>query len=222
MPSPKVPDILRRYFQAVGGYARLKAVHGLRLRGMYTEGSFIAHAIVERERPDLRVVSVGVYCEVFDGSAWEHNTHTGRIVRTSGAAAAATRRGSEFDESLVDAQRKHTTIDLVGERTLGAKRTWLLRATLADGWRKDYYIDERTGLISGLEVSMPVHARGKPITSISYYDDYRPVHGVLFWFRQVERNVNTGVTMNSLRWNSIEVNPHIAAADFHPPCRVRT
>ncbi len=67
---------------------------------------------------------------------------------------------------------------------------------------------------------MPIHARGKPVTSISLYADYRRVNGVLFPFRQVERDVKTGATMNVLQWNSIEANPGIKESDFHPPCRL--
>jgi len=190
------------------------------MRGVYTEGTFIASTVMERLRPNFRVVTVDGYCEGFDGSAWELNTHSHGIVRTSGDAAAASRRGAEFDESFVDAAQKHTKIELIGERVIGSTRVWLLRATLPDGWRKDYYLDERTGLISGLEVSMPIHARGKPVTSISLYADYRRVNGVLFPFRQVERDVKTGATMNVLQWNSIEANPGIKESDFHPPCRL--
>ena len=218
---PTAPELVRRYYQAVGGYARLKAVHSLRLRGAYTEGTFVARTVMERQRPNLRVVNVGGYCEGYDGAAWEHNTHSQKIARTSGAAAAATRRGAEFDESFVDAAPKHTKVEVVGERALGAKRVWLLRATLRDGWRKDYYMDERTGLVSGLVVSMPIHAHGKPVTSISLYDRYRWVNGVLFAFRQIERNVETGAIINVLQWTDIEVNPRLDAADFHPPCRLK-
>ena len=220
-PLPRALDLVHRYEQAVGGFAQLKRVHRIRMRGLYTEGTFSAPTVMERQRPDLRVVNVGGYCEGYDGSAWEHNTHSHRVVRTSGAAAAATRRGSEFDESFVDAATKHTKIDVIGERILGSERAWLLRATLRDGWRKDYYLDERSGLITALSVSMPVHAHGKPVTSMSRYDDYRRVNGVLFAFRQIERNVETGAIMNVLQWNAIEVNPRLDAADFHPPCRVK-
>jgi len=219
--TPDVPAIVQRYYYAVGGYDRILSTRTLRMRGTYREGTFQASTIMERERPNLRVVSVGGFCEGYDGAAWEQDPRTGKVTRTHGAASIASRHGAEFDESLVNAAAKGTKLTVLGASVIGGHKTWKVLATLSDGWRKDYYIDKSTGLIVALIVSMPIHARGKPVTSISYYEDYRRVDDLLFPFRQVERNERTGKVMNVLQWTSVVANPTVAPTDFSPPCKVR-
>src|SRR5215510_1883994 len=64
---------------------------------------------------------------------------------------------------------------------------------------------------------MPLHATGPNIESLTTYNDYKPVAGVLFPHSFVERNTATGVVMNTLRWNRIEANIKIDDRQFSPP-----
>ncbi len=64
---------------------------------------------------------------------------------------------------------------------------------------------------------MPLHARGVDIQSLTSYEDYRSVDGLLVPYRFVERNLKSGEIMSTLQWNMIEVNVPIPDSVFDPP-----
>jgi len=178
---------------------------------------------IEWKRPFFRVVVIGipneVYREGFNGTSWEFATQSGelKINEPSSAASMAARRGAEFDESIIDYRAKGHKIELLGAEKLDDQDVYHLRVTLNDGWIKDYYLDTKTYLIVALRKAMPLHATGPNIESLTTYNDYKPVAGVLFPHSFVERNTATGVVMNTLRWNRIEANIKIDDRQFSPP-----
>ena len=88
---------------------------------------------------------------------------------------------------------------------------------LQDGWAKDYYLDTKSYLIVALRKAMPLHATGPDIESLTMYEDYKPVAGVLYPHSFVERNTRTGDIMNTLHWKQIEANVEIDDRQFNPP-----
>ncbi len=69
--------------------------------------------------------------EGFDGSAWEYYGDPGIVMRTVGAAAAATRHTAEFlQDSLVDYAEKGTRVELQGMERIHAI------ATATKSWRR--------------------------------------------------------------------------------------
>ena len=99
-----IDQIVLRHVEVLGGAERIHALKSLVIRGMHHEGGVIPPDMPIRARnymaflrpyygvigdpaianPDLR--------EGFDGSSWEYYGDPGIVVRTVGAAAAATRR----------------------------------------------------------------------------------------------------------------------------------
>jgi hypothetical protein len=219
-----VDRIISRYLHAIGGYKKLKAISTLRLTGVYREDDLTANTMIEAKRPNLRLVTVGdpgaAYLEGYDGISWEYSQPRDQLKLTAGfPAEAVARRGAEFDESIVDYKAKGDRVKLVGrERVLG-KDTFHLEVTLADGWSKSYYIDSRTYLIVALLKAMPLHAKGPDIVSLSSYEDYHRVAGVLIPHSFVEKKVATGEVMNSLKWDRIEANVDLNNAIFSPPAK---
>lgn len=49
------------------------------------------------------------------------------------------------------------------------------------------------------------------------YSDYRPVGGVLFSHKQVEREVATGTVLSTGTIREIRINPLLAPERFSPP-----
>jgi hypothetical protein len=224
-PRDEVDAILAQHFAARGGYARLKSIATLRLIGTYSEGGYDFPALILWKRPHWRVVITGpeatAWVEGFNGAAWEYSRETGELTLTSGDAEAATRRGAEFDDSFVDYRQKGHRVELMGIESMGGRRAHCIRVVLADGWVRHYYLDVDTHLVIALRKSMPLHAVGEPIESLSTSEDYRPVSGVLYPFRSVERATRTGEVMNTLQWHEIEANVAIDDAAFDPPVRPR-
>lgn len=216
-------SVINAYLAAVGGRSAVLAVRTRRLRGTYDEGQLHAATDIVWARPATRRVNVHApgfeYSEGFDGSTWEYNFKTGQLKRDSGAAADAGRRGAEFDESFIDYRVKGHRVALVGLDTLNGRAAYQLRVTLADGWVKEYYFDPTTQLIVALRKSMPVHATGAAVASLSYYGDWRKVGAVLMAHSFVEREVATSRTMNTLHWDVIELNVTLEPSELAPPPR---
>jgi hypothetical protein len=215
-------DVTREYYSAVGGHDRIVAIHNRRMWGHYNEGDLHAATDIAWARSGLRRVNVHApgfeYSEGFDGhTVWEYNHLTNHAVADTGAAEAAGRRGSEFDESIVDYGAKGYTVLLLGMDSAGARPAYRVRVTLTDGWVKDYYFDPATHLILALRKAMPIHATGAPVESLTDYGDWRSESGVLQPYSFTERDVRTGRIMNTLQWDRITSNVEISAADLGEP-----
>jgi len=217
--APTVEEVLAKHYRARGGLDKIRAIQSLVMRGHYKEGDFESATFIEWKRPSLRVVGlppVGYY-EGFDGTTWELSTSDGKVRRPDGAAAAAGRRGAEFDESIVDHASKGHTVSLSAKtQKVAGRDAYEVVVRLADGWTKVYYVDTETLLVVALRKAMPVHATGPDVESLTHFEDYREVAGVLYPHRFVEYKVATGAVMNTLRWDEIRANVALAGERFHP------
>ena len=221
-PPPGRESVIRDYYTAVGGLARIHAITTRRMYGHYDEGSLHAATDIAWKRPNLRRVNLDapgfVYSEGFDGRlVWEYNHGSKRAVVDSGASEAAGRRGAEFDESFVDfAAKGHTLAGLVPDSVMG-KPAYRLTVKLKDGWTKEYYFDPISHLILALRKAMPLHAVGPAVISLTEYGDWRWESGVLQPYRFVERELRSGRTMNTLQWDRIVSNVFIPDGDLFQP-----
>ena len=224
-PSVTTPDaIFTRYYDAIGGRDRLERIQSRHMWGVYSEGALTASTDIAWKRPALRRVNVHApgfeYSEGFDGRTWEYNFQTQKLVVDTGAAADAGRRGAEFDESFVDYARKRHQVSVLGAEAFDGRPAHRVRVVLEDGWAKEYVFDDSTGLILALRKAMPLHATGAPITSVTTYEDWCSINGVLQPHRFIEREVPSGKLMNSLKWDSIRVNVDLGPRELgRPPDR---
>ena len=113
----KVDKIIQGYYKAIGGYEKLKNIRTLIRKGTYIEPAYnliLPTAKTESKRPNFRLVGNPDkgFAEGFDGASWEYFKEKG-VIRSTGEAEAATRRGAEFDESFVDYKEKGHTVTLV-------------------------------------------------------------------------------------------------------------
>src|SRR5437762_3162116 len=210
-----VEQIVQRHIQALGGRDNIETVRSTVTRGEYREGTFtIPGAYVAKMRPYYRTIcdprqKLGEVCEGYDGSAWEWYAEPGIVLRVVGAAAAATRHGTEFIDSLVDYKSRGTQIALVDTDVFDGKPAYKLHVTLADGFEKDLFIDQHSFLIIGDRRSALIHAFGEPVHSENRISDYRSVNGVLFPFLIKEVEIATGKELNRFSVQSIEINPEL-------------
>ena len=227
-PRITIGEIVARHIEALGGQSKLDAVRSVITRGEYREGTFsIPDAFMARMRPYYKTIcdprqALGDVCEGYDGSAWEWYKDPGVVLRTVGAAAAASRHGTELFDSLVDYKSQGTKIDLVGDEVFDGKPSYNLHITLADGFEKHLFVDKQSFLIIGDRRAAPIHAFGEPVRSENRISDYRRVDGVLFSFLVVEAQISTGNELNRFTTQSIEVNAKLDLSFFAPPQYVRT
>lgn len=220
-------EIIQRHIQALGGQDKIDKLQSIVTHAEYREGNFGGQAYIAKMRPYFRTIcdktqKLGDVCEGYDGSAWEWYADPGVVVRVVGPAAAATRHGGEFMDSLVDYKAKGTKIDLASTEWFAGRPAHKLHVTLADGFEKDVFVDQESFLIVGDRRSAPIHAFGDPVRSENRISDYRPMNGVLFPFLFVEAEISTGVELNRLTIASIEINSKLDAAFFGPPEYSRT
>ncbi len=226
--SLSLDQIVERHIQALGGREKIDAVHSVVQHLVYREGSFvIPNAFIARMRPYYKTIGdpkdkTQEINEGYDGSAWEYYADPGVVIRTVGAAAAATRHGTEIIDSLVDYKAQGTQVEMSGTETFAGNPTYKLHLVLADGFEKDLFVDQRSFLILGDRRSTPIHAFGASVSSENHFGDYRPVNGVLFPYTTKEIEIATGRELNSNTVDSIEVNRELDPTFFGPPQYDRT
>jgi hypothetical protein len=221
-------EILERHVQTLGGRDKIAAVHSVIQHLEYREGSFvIPDAFIARMRPYYKTIGdpkdkrIDIN-EGYDGSAWEYYADPGVVLRTVGAAAAATRHGTEIIDSLVDYKSVGTRIEMGGPGTFAGNPAYKLHVTLADGFEKDVFVDQQSFLIIGDRRSAPIHAFGVSVRSENRIGDYRSVNGVLFPYTIREVEIGSGRELNSNTVQSILVNEPLDPSFFSPPQYQRT
>jgi len=225
---PTVDQIVERHLQALGGRDKIAAVHSVVQHLVYREGSLvIPDAFIARMRPYYKTIGdpkdkTTEINEGYDGSAWEYYADPGVVLRTVGAAAAATRHSTEIIDSLVDYKSLGTRIEMAGLDAFAGNPAYKLHVTLADGFEKDVFIDQQSFLIIGDRRSAPIHAFGASVRSENRIGDYRSVNGVLFPYTIREIEIGSGRELNSNTVQSIVVNEQLDPSFFSPPQYQRT
>ena len=230
-----IDQIVIRHEQALGGIDRIHALDSLVIRGMYHEGGaipadtpLVARNYMAFKRPFYQVTGDPAkpnpdVREGFDGSSWEYYGDPGIVMRTVGAAAAATRHTAEFlQDSLVDYKEKGTRLDLQGTERIGDRDCFRIFVTLSDGFEKYVFVDQETFLTIAGRGSAPIHAFGQAVTTEGRFLDYQPVNGVLIPRRIVEVELATGKVLAESRSVIVEANTITDVSIFSPAPRAKT
>ncbi len=165
IPARSVDEIVAAHIQAIGGLDKIHAIHSFALHGYYHEGNINGKTYVAQMRPFYRVIGamdqpLKHQHEGYDGSAWEYYPDPGLVVRTVGAAAAATRHTALFDDALVDYKEHGTALQDGGTTQFSGSQVYVLHVILADGFREEIYVDPKTFMIDGYARTVPFHAFG--------------------------------------------------------------
>jgi hypothetical protein len=233
--NPTIADIAALHLHAIGGRAVVDRIQSLVIRGIYHEPGAISdatplipHAYQAFMRPYYEVIGdpaephPGIR-EGYDGSAWEYYGDPGIVVRTVGAAAAATRHASEFlQDSLLDYEDKGTRLELEGTEAIEGRAAYKIRATLADGFQKLMFVDTSNYWIVAERKRAPLHAFGDTVATETRYEDFRPEGGLLMAHRSLEVEIATGQVMNEFRRLRVEINTVQDPSLFSPAPHTRT
>ncbi len=226
--TPTAKGIVDRYVDARGGAERLRNLRTAVYRGEYREGSEVnGNATMAIMRPFYKLVGDPAkpdpeFAEGYDGSAWEFYGDPGIVMRTVGAASAASRHGLEIDGPLADFEQKGSSVTLIGREKVGDRDAYRLRVRMMDGFEQDELIDSESWLLIAERKVAPIHAFGNSVASEERFFDYRPVEGVLFAFSSREVEIASGRVLNEMKWGSITVNEKLDPSVFSPPNFSRT
>ena len=213
-------QIIAKNIKVRGGYKKLKAIKTYSSFGTYSEFDaagkklYTIEARSDRQLPDKKRASWSAKdlnvegAEGYDGvnPPWEFDFISGKSELSNEEGAKASKRGVSISESFIDYKQKGNKVELVGKEKLEGKDVFALKITLQDGLEQFYYLDAKTYLVLARRDATPLHAQGNPIESITFYDDYRPVNGFLFYFHHVQQNLKTGAKMAEGIDTRIEAN----------------
>lgn len=216
-----VEDVVRRYVEARGGAAKLRAVESLRFTGTLELPDVSAPFVLELQRPNRMRTEFVVHGQTgvraFDGQdAWERLPLPGEPPRLMGAEDAAEARAqADVDLSpLVDAAAKGYTVELVGRDRLPGGETWKLLVRGREGPPRTLHLDARTHLVvQTIEVRS---VDGKPLEMTTEVSDYRPLSGLVFPFR-IEVGPRGKPERQRLVIQRVEINPRLDASRFAMP-----
>lgn len=227
---PSAEEIVARHLEARGGAQRLAALKTVVYRnGTYHEGSYTGsgRAFMAMARPHFKIVgdpadTSSDFREGYDGSAWEWYRSPGIVVRTVGAANAASRHNLDPEGPLSGYRTKGTQIERIDDASIGGRNAFGVLVTLRDGVRTEYFFDQQTFLIVATRRAAPIHAFGAPVASEERFGDYRAIDGILFPFKSTEAEIATGKELSSMQWGAIDVNRELPREWFSPPQFTRT
>lgn len=220
---PTADQVVAHHIDARGGYERIRKIRTLIYRGIYHEGDYVSpEAAMALMRPYYKLVGnpdrlSNDFREGYDGSAWEFYGDPGVVLRTVGAAAAASRHGLAIDGPLVDYRQKGTTITVAGVEPIAGRNAYRLLVRMQDGFEEEEFVDAETWLLIATRKVAPIHAFGKAIASETRFGDFRPVEGVLFAHSDREVEIATGRVLSEMTWTSITANQELDPGVFSPP-----
>ena len=217
-----VEDVVRRYLEARGGLARLRAVQSLRLKGtVELPGVPPAPFTLELKRPDRMrtefVIEGRKAVRAYDGRvAWAQLPVPGEPPRPMAAEDAADAKAqADVDLSpLVDAAAKGYTVELVGRDRLPGGETFRLVVRGKDEPPRTLQLDTRSHLVVRTEERRRVE--GQEVDFVTEVGDYRPEGGLVFPHR-IELGPRGSADRQRLTIATVEVNPPLDDARFSLP-----
>lgn len=218
-------EIVAHHVAARGGLERLRAIRSIVSYFAYNEpgtANSNSRAVMALMRPYYKLVGdpdrpSREFAEGWDGAAWEFYGDPGVVLRTVGAASAATRHHASIDSPLVDYRRYGTQITYAGPDQVGGRDAYRLRVTMADGFEEDELIDAATWMLVATRKVAKVHAFGAAVETETRFSDFRKVNSVVFAFRTEEVEIGTNRVLNEGVTSKIVLNRRLDPAVFSPP-----
>jgi hypothetical protein len=216
-------DIVKKYVQARGGAAKLKAVQSERISGRISLGPGVEGAFfIEFKRPLKMHMEATIegqtLIRVYDGQSagWIINPfEPSKEVQPMSAEDLKTISDeSDFDGPLVDHQAKGNQIELAGKDEVEGKPVYKIKLTRKTGGPRTYYIDSSSFLVLKWEGVTKQEDQEIPIDNL--LGDYRDVQGLKFPF---EMNTGSPGTPQRRKFiiDKVEINPQIDDVRFTKP-----
>lgn len=210
---PSLQQIVAKHLDAIGGPKKLAAIQSIQTAMIVNERGTLHPLFADRKRPNLlrvRMIHSGelVFTEVYTGArSWE-GAPGKEECRPDSAAMAATRRAAEqFDDPLISAMAFAHNAHLVGLVRFSGADVYQIDITKRDGSQGSYFVDSQSFLLSRVRNRRPLHPNESVRLIELVVDDYQLVSGVLFPFRSIERDVETGeiLTVSMTLWAEANV-----------------
>jgi hypothetical protein len=223
--EPSLDQIIERHTAWRGGPGAIEAVNAVRLKLLIQEPAFtlIATQVADRKgraRVDMEAGSEIVFREGLDEQGPWSQSRGEPMRATTPVARAALERGRLWNlYGLHELPRLGHKLVLEGEAEIAGRRFHRIRVDMADGFQMWRFVDMVTGELavrSEKRIQNPT-VNPTPIWVDSFLADYRRVDGVMFPFRVISRDHETGAIRSRTDVISVEVNPPLADSDLRRP-----
>lgn len=219
-------ELVNKNIQARGGMEKIKAIHSLRMTGLFIGGGgFTATVGQVNERPNLvrQTFSLQGMTAVtaYDGTTgWQIQPFEGHkdpeLMGEDDLHELV--RAADFDGPLVDYKEKGNTVEYLGHDTVDGDDALRLKITLKNGDILYYYLDPDTYLEIREEVQE--FRRGSVRESVSEMGSYKPVNGVMYPF-SMSQGSKTNPTAQTITIEKMEANVSTEKADFALPASLK-
>ncbi len=240
-------QIVEKNIAARGGLSAWRKVHAISLSGKIDAGASTRPVLLDRKRKGARPtppkpveqVQLPLLIEmkrdhksrvelqfhgqtaiqVFDGSqGWKLRPFLGRheVEPFTPEEIKSAFSQPELDGPLIDYQAKGSKIELVGTEKVGDRDTYKLALTTASGHVQHVWLDATNFLEVKIE-GIPRFLDGKLHSVAIFYDEYRPAPGGLVIPYHYETRVEGVKQPESIRIESVLVNPPLDDTLFAKP-----
>jgi hypothetical protein len=220
--ADQAADIAQIHLEAIGGRARMAALHGLRMSGVVLVGEKRLRFTMIAARPDrVRLETENNGRTLVDASdgvepAWEFDTGNWppRYHEMNTAAAKSFTADAEFDDPLIAGPARGFALDYAGETEVDGQK--YLRVLVTKNLVETFslLIDEETYFIV-MRVEERTTTAGRRRKIVTRYDDFRPVEGVLLPHRVTL--LTDGQVEQQMIMEKIETNPELTPETFTRP-----
>ncbi|MCB1036846.1 MAG: hypothetical protein KDD47_23675 [Acidobacteria bacterium] len=213
-----IQEVLDRHLEALGGREALSALHSVRKVGKIGTSDFIGKPITTEIRAGERYLrrvegDDGEIVMAYDGTTgWQEGAVPGTTEATplGEAETAKLIASTDFGGPLVAAEAGGSRAALEGLTDFGYK----VSLPTAAGLQRDFYLDKETFLVNRVEEVR--NFSGNELLTVTTYDRYKPVAGVMIPFTEVTRIEEIDFDQ-AVRWEEIEANPELDDSLFAFP-----
>ena len=217
--SPTVDQLVARHVAAKGGAEALAGLRALKATGTHLIFSEPAPFTLWRARPDrvrLDTVMLGMpVVESYDGeTGWASQPPAGAdwSLPMTPAELTAAQAIADFDTPLIGWAEKGHAVTLEGREDFDGVDAWRLEVERAEGFTETWFLDAESHLEAGK--LGPAHDFGHPAEARTWFDDFRPVAGVMIP-HVVESEYF--IRHRKLVIEAVEANPELPADLFAMP-----
>jgi outer membrane lipoprotein-sorting protein len=217
-----VDEILNKYYDARGGYEKLKSVNTMKSTGKQLIMGMEIPFTIQQKRPNLIRVEATVQGQTmvqgYDGkTAWSINPLTGATVPQTLPEDQAKNivEQADIDGYLIDYKEKGHSVELIGKEEMDGTKVYKLKVTLKDGDIRYNYLDAEKFL--ELKVVAKIKRQGTEIDAETYCGDYKKIDGMMMAHSfETKRG---GTIVSQITINSIELNCEMDDAIFKLPVK---
>ena len=220
--ADQVEDLVRIHLEALGGRARIDALHSLRASGVvFAAGKQVKFTMLAARPAKIRIETEGAgrnLIQAYDGETppWELATSgASPAARSMADASAKTFVGdAEFDDPLVGGAARGYTFDYAGEMMVEGRKLHRVLVTRKLTETFSLLVDDETYFIV-MRVEHRTSAGGRRLQVVTHYEDFRPVESVLVP-HQITVAIEGKMTQQT-KVSRVEANPRLPADAFTRP-----